>query len=246
MAVDQLFRKRKIRLKNEFWAFVPARKGSKSIKNKNILKIDGIPLIGYSLISAKKCKLIKKTVFSSDSKRYFAIAQKYGFDIAHKRGKKTSNDKADDLIVFKDFVITFYKKNKYLPKYFVHFRPTTPIRLKKTINFAINLMRKKNKSFTSLRSVRLMPESSYKSLRIRDKKLCAITKIDFDIDKYNKSRHLYEKTYEADGIIDIYQTKNILKNTLLGNKVLPFVVKDVYSNIDTIEQYKNVISLLRN
>lgn len=149
MAADQLFKKKKIRLKNEFWAFVPARKGSKSIKNKNILKINGIPLIGYSLMSAKKCKLIKKTVFSSDSKKYFAIAKKYGFDFSHTRGKKTSNDKANDLIVFKDFIFTFYKKNKYLPKYFVHFRPTTPIRLKKTINLAINLMRKKNKSHRS-------------------------------------------------------------------------------------------------
>ena len=40
-------------IKNEFWALIPARKGSKSIKNKNLLKLNKIPLIGYSLISAK-------------------------------------------------------------------------------------------------------------------------------------------------------------------------------------------------
>ena len=63
--------------------------------------------------------------------------------------------------------------------------------------------------------------------------------------EYNKSRHLYEKTYEADGIIDIYKTKNILKNTLLGNKVYPFVVKDTYSNIDTLEQLNNVSLIMK-
>ena len=77
------------------------------------------------------------------------------------------------------------------------------------------------------------------------KKLSAITKKDFNLDKYNKSRHLYEKTYEADGIIDIYKTKNILKNTLLGNKVYPFVVTDTYSNIDTLEQLKNVSMFIK-
>ena len=53
-------------IKNEFWALIPARKGSKSIKNKNLLKLNKIPLIGYSLILAKKNKLIKKIIFSSD------------------------------------------------------------------------------------------------------------------------------------------------------------------------------------
>ena len=229
-----------MRLVNEFWALIPARKGSKSIKNKNILKLNGIPLIGYSLIAAKKNKNIKKVIFSSDSKKYFKIAKKFGFDIAHIRGKKTSNDKADDLVVFKDFIKNFYKKNNYLPKFFVHFRPTTPIRPNKTLDKAIRLMRKNEKKYSSLRSVRLMPESAYKSLRIVNKKLCAIKKKDFKLDKYNKSRHLYEKTYEADGIIDIYKTKTILSNTLLGDKVYPYIVNDMYSNIDTVEQFETI------
>ena len=91
-----------------------------------------------------------------------------------------------------------------------------------------------------------MPETSFKSLRILNKKLSAITKKDFDLDKYNQSRHLYEKTYEADGIIDIYKTSNFLKNTLLGNKVYPFIVDGIYSNIDTYEQYKNIKELIKN
>ena len=51
-------------LKNEFWAFIAARKGSKSIKNKNLLKLNSVPLIGISLRSANKNKKIKKVVFS--------------------------------------------------------------------------------------------------------------------------------------------------------------------------------------
>ena len=97
-----------------------------------------------------------------------------------------------------------------------------------------------------MRSVRLMPESSYKSLRIVDKKLSSIIKKDFNLDKYNKSRHLYTKTYEADGIVDIYKTTNFLKNTLLGKKVYPLINSDIFSNIDTKEQYKNVSLILKD
>ena len=81
-------------LKNEFWAFMAARKGSKSIKNKNLLKLNSVPLIGISLRSTNKNKKIKKVVFSSDSSKYFKIAKKFGWDISHKRDQKTSNDKA--------------------------------------------------------------------------------------------------------------------------------------------------------
>ena len=74
-------------------------------------------------------------------------------------------------------------------------------------------------------------------------------KKDFNLDKYNNSKESYATTYEADGTIDIYKTKNILKGTLLGNKVLPFVVKDLFSippgDIDNLEQFVYVEYLIK-
>ena len=96
-----------------------------------------------------------------------------------------------------------------------------------------------------MRSIKEMSEPSFKSLRILEKKLCSVLKKDFNLDKYNKNRGSYTTTYEVDGIIDIYKTKNILKGTLLGNKVLPFVVKDLYSNIDNLEQFEYVEYLIK-
>ena len=62
---------------DEFWAVIPARSGSKSLKNKNIKKFLKLPLIAHSILSAKKNKLIKKIIFSSDSKKYISIANRY-------------------------------------------------------------------------------------------------------------------------------------------------------------------------
>ena len=66
-----------MRISNEIWAVIPARSGSKSLKNKNIKKLLGKPLIVHSIISAKKNSLIDKVVFSSDSNKYISIAKKY-------------------------------------------------------------------------------------------------------------------------------------------------------------------------
>ena len=56
---------------------IPARKGSKAIKNKNILKIKGKYLFAYSIEFAKKLKFLDKIIFSSDSKSYIKKAKKF-------------------------------------------------------------------------------------------------------------------------------------------------------------------------
>ena len=97
---------------------------------------------------------------------------------------------------------------------------------------------------SSLRTVTKMSESSYKSLRIINNKLCSIVKTDFDLDKYNKPQSKYPVTYEANGILDIYLTKNILRNTLLGNKVIPYILDEFNSDIDTKNDWEKVKNYL--
>ena len=227
-----------MKLIDECWAFIPARSGSKTIKNKNIRLINKKPLIFYTLDFAKKNSLFKKIIFSSDSERYLKIASEYGKFYLHKRNKYSSSSTATDLDAFKNFINDHLKFNNDLPKYFAHLRPTTPIRSKNTVKKALKFFFKKSKYYSSLRTVNKMSETSFKSLRILNKKLCAILKKDFNLDKYNKPQKYYPDTYVANGIIDIYLTSNILKNTLLGKRVLPYVVKDINSDIDTMQDFK--------
>jgi len=48
-------------------AIIPARGGSKRLPNKNILELDGKPLIAWSIEEGLKSKYIDKVVVSSDS-----------------------------------------------------------------------------------------------------------------------------------------------------------------------------------
>ena len=227
-----------MRFKNEFWAFIPARSGSIGLKNKNIKKLGGLPIIAYSINIAQKCKIISKTIFSSDSKKYIKIAKKYGCKNIHFRSKKVSQHNSSELSVFKEFISSQIKLKKDLPEYFVHLRPTSPFRKLSTLNNSIKKFKKVRNKCSSLRTVSEMSNTAFRYCRIENNLLCAIPKKDFALDKWFKPRQFFPKTYICNCVIDIYKTKNILKNKLFGNKVLPILIKDYFCDIDSIEDFK--------
>tara|TARA_B100001175_G_scaffold317854_1_gene336962 strand:+ start:5666 stop:6352 length:687 start_codon:yes stop_codon:yes gene_type:complete len=71
---------------------IPARSGSKRIKNKNIKKINQIPLIGIVINIAKKSKLFSRIIVSTDSPKIALISKKYGAEAPFLRSKKLSDD----------------------------------------------------------------------------------------------------------------------------------------------------------
>ena len=82
-----------------------------------------------------------------------------------------SKDDSSDLSVILDFIRSHLKNNNFLPKYFIYFRPTTPIRNLKTVRKAINKFKKVSSTYTSLSSINEMSETSFKSVVINKKKL---------------------------------------------------------------------------
>jgi len=224
-------------LKNQFWAFIPARSGSKKIKNKNIIKLKGKPLIAYSINAAKKNKFISEVYFSSDSIRYINIAKKFGCKNTNLRPIKYAGDKTTDIKFFKYFLNKIKKEKNVLPEFIIHLRPTSPLRKNKILNLAINKFKKLKSKYTALRSVSLMSNPSYKTFRIKNNKLCAINEIDYNLDKFNKPKEFFEKTYLPNGYIDIFHVKNVFKGFLHGNRVYPFIVNDFNSDIDDYKDY---------
>jgi CMP-N-acetylneuraminic acid synthetase len=230
-------------IKNETWVFIPARSGSKSIKNKNIIKLKNKPLIYYTIKDAlklKKITKISKIIFSSDSKKYLIIAKKYGIKDLHLREKKYAQDNSSDLDVFKSYVTNLIKKKINLPEFFIHLRPTTPIRKISVLKKAIYFFNSKKLFYSSMRSVSLMSNTAFKTFRIIDYKLCGLCKKDYDLDKYNLPRQLFQKTYMPNGYIDIVKTKNILNNIFHGAKVLPYLIFGNVIDIDSKNDYNSI------
>ncbi len=87
---------------------IPARKSSKRIKNKNIKKFLGKPIIYYAIKTAIKSKLFQQVVVSTDSLKIKKISQKYGASVPFLRDKKIS----DDYTPTKDVLLDSIKKLK--------------------------------------------------------------------------------------------------------------------------------------
>ena len=220
---------------DEIWAMIPARSGSKGVKNKNVKKLHGKPLLAYSIIAAKKSKNISKIIFSSDSQNYYKVACKYGKSFFHKRSKKISGDQSTDFQLFYDFV-TKYKGD--LPKYFVHLRPTTPFRNSKILDSIILKFIDNNKGYTSLRSVSPISNIIFKTVIINKKKLYSPIYNSFNLDLINAPRQAYGNSYLGNGYIDIIKTKNIFKGFLHGKKVMPYIYKSIVVDIDDFKNFK--------
>ena len=123
------------------FAVIPARFGSKRIKNKNIKKFKGT-IIYYTLKNAKSSKMIDKVIVSTDSVKILNICRKYGVDTPFLR-KKIFGDKSP---IHKATLFSINQAEKYFGKFdiVVQLMPNCPFRTTKTINKCIkNFFNKK-------------------------------------------------------------------------------------------------------
>ena len=61
-----------------FLAIIPARGGSKRLPRKNVLDLNGKPLIAYSIEAGLNSKYIDKVIVTSDDEEILIISKVYG------------------------------------------------------------------------------------------------------------------------------------------------------------------------
>ena len=110
---------------DDFIFLVPARKGSKGIKGKNLVKINKKELIVRTFESLKSIKKENKYVLTDDNK-VKNIAKKYNIDTSYFRKKILSGDDVELIDTVKDFCIYLGTRKTY--KYVVILQPTSPFR----------------------------------------------------------------------------------------------------------------------
>jgi len=120
-----------------FLAIIPARGGSKRLPRKNILELNGKPLIAWSIEAGLKSKYVDKVVVSSDDKEILEYSQYYGADTI----KRPDNLASDTSTSFDAIKHTIDNVDKY--DYVVLLQPTSPLRTAEQIDDAIELLEKK-------------------------------------------------------------------------------------------------------
>lgn len=119
-------------------AIIPARSGSKGVKDKNIRPLNGKPLMAYSIDAALESKMFDDVMVSTDSQKYADIARSYGANIPFLRSASLSTDTSTTKDVILD-ILKQYESSGKIFETFTILQPTSPLRTAEDIIEAYKL-----------------------------------------------------------------------------------------------------------
>jgi len=184
-----------------FLAIIPARSGSKRLPRKNILDLNGKPLIVWSIEAGLNSKYIDKVVVTSDDGEILEISKKFGAETI-KRPDELASDTATTFNAIKHTIDNLEKYD-----YIVLLQPTSPLRDEKHINEAIELL--ENKNAYAVVSVCEMEHSPHWSNSLpQDGSMKNFLRDEV----LNKRSQDLEKYYRLNGAIYICKTNKLLEN----------------------------------
>ena len=222
-------------------AIIPARSGSKGLKNKNIKLLNGKPLLAYSIEAAINSKCFDVVMVSTDSKKYAKIAKEYGANVPFLRSKDNSRDKSTSWDVVKE-VLDEYQKRGYVFDTFMLLQPTSPLRTSKDIKEAYKLLKdKKANSIVSICEAENVPENLYK---LKDNLYLS----NFLKNKSNSIRRQdREKYYRFNGAIYLSKIEYFKKhNDIYSGKCYGYLMEDISSiDIDSSLDFKIAETLIK-
>lgn len=108
-------------------AIIPARSGSKGLKDKNIKELNGKPLMAYTIEAALESKQFETVMVSTDSEEYAKIARKYGAEVPFLRSEGTSSDEAGSWDVVLEVLSNYVELGKMYDTVCL-LQPTSPLR----------------------------------------------------------------------------------------------------------------------
>lgn len=189
-------------------AIIPARSGSKGLKDKNIKLLNGKPLIAYSIEAADQSGIYSHILVSTDSETYGEIAIKYGAEVPFYRSEENASDVASSWDVVKE-VLRRYTEMGIEFDTFTLLQPTSPLRKTEDILSAYQIFKEKNA--TAVVSVCEMEHSPLWSNTLpEDNSLSGFLK-----SESNKQRQKLETFYRINGAIYMANVKEFLKDTNL-------------------------------
>ncbi len=123
-----------------FVAIIPARRGSKGIKNKNLRPVAGRPLVAHSIEAAIKSSYIKEIFVSTDSIEIRKVSEGYpGVNVIDRpAGLATDTAPTEDTLLHALDVIE--DDYRIRPDYVVLLQPTSPYRLTGSIDRCIDAL----------------------------------------------------------------------------------------------------------
>ena len=197
-------------------ALIPARGGSKGIKNKNITLLTGKPLIAYTIEAAEKSKYIDTIVVSTDSNKIAEISKQYGALVPFLRPHELAQDTSQTIDVVIHAIQELNKFREY--DALLLLQPTQPLRSEEDIDGAIEkYFSCGEKSLVSISEVEDHP------LLIRQiDEMGKLTKI-LNVSSTCRRQDM-PKFYRVNGCIYINKISDINQSTSFNDNEVPYIM----------------------
>ena len=210
-------------MSSKILALIPARSGSKGVKNKNTLNFNNKPLLFWSIEEALKSKMITDVMVSSDSNEILELCEKqYNNILLDKRPFDLSGDLSKTIDLLK-YILKHYKSYDYI----CVLQPTSPLRKNNIIDNCCDLILK-NKTKEVLASGYISFAFKYGS-------------------HHNKPRQELDGYFYDDGNIYILKSNIIRKGMWFSNKRIEYINQFPYTlEIDTIEEFETLEIIHKN
>ena len=207
---------------------IPARGGSKGVKDKNIRIVDGKPLIGYAIECAQNATKINYCVVNTDSLKIAEVAKKFSVEVII-RPEELGKDETPAIDVIKHTLSELSKINLNFDLVFL-LQPTAPIREAKDIDNIVDIFEKSADVDGVISVVKLDDVHPDRMYRIDESQnLIPLNSIN-----ETKRRQDLESVYFRNGCIYAVRTKTLYEeNTLMPKNKKAYVMPAEWlANID--------------
>lgn len=124
-------------------AMIPARSGSKGLRDKNIRELKGKPMLAYTIEAALEAGIFDCVHVSTDSESYAEIARNYGADVPFLRAESLATDEAGTWDVLR-FALERYEELGRSFDVVTLLQPTSPLRDGRDIREAFRIFQEKD------------------------------------------------------------------------------------------------------
>ncbi len=211
-------------------AIIPARGGSKGVKNKNIKLLQNKPLIAHTIIEAINSKKIDRIIVSTDSERIAEVSLKYGAEVPFLRPSNISLDSSPILENYK-FALKYLEENGKDYKSFVALQPTSPFRNTEDINEAVNIFINNNVD-SVISFVKENHPIEWNRLVRKDKTFFEFMESPI----YN--RQIYNDIFRFNGAVYVFKKSLIMNNKMYSENSMAYIMPASRSlDIDTEDDF---------
>ena len=219
-------------MKNKILCISTARKNSKSIKNKNLIKIKNIPMLYHNIYSALNVKKIDKVVLTTDIK-IKKISNKKFDRIERPRSLSHNKSSHKKTIIHCLKKIEIKSKSKF--DYIVLILGNSIGATTMDLNKAINIITKNNKIDSLVSVIELNMFNPCRAMCVKNKKIF------FPFFKQKKNandKNAFGNFFFFNGSFMIFKRKCLFQNGIgpfnwLGKNIIPYVQTKTFMEIDS-------------